>query len=155
MTKVINVDLQEKNDFSEKYNHEEVTNDLVEYLIKEARHTQKDDNIIINFNVLFNAEFNIKEMLIKTLKEEYLHNINDHRYTNLFQIILFLLGVIFLSLSTLFKDGVIWKEILVIGGWVPIWEMVELELFNDVRGRKRKKIINKLINSEININFIK
>ena len=155
MTKVINVDLQEKNDFLEKYNHEEVTNDLVEYLIKEARHTQKDDNIIINFNVLFNAEFNIKEMLIKTLKEEYLHNINDHRYTNLFQIILFLLGIIFLSLSTLFKDGVIWKEILVIGGWVPIWEMVELELFNDVRGRKRKKIINKLINSEINVNFIK
>lgn len=151
MKKIIDVDLNEKNDFLERYNKNKVSSSLIEYLIKEAKYISKDTEIEIHFHFHFKQD-NFKDMFINALKEEYNSTINDHYFNNIFQILLFLLGILFLSLSTLFKEGVIWKEILLIGGWVPIWEMIELELFNDVRGRKRKFIIKKLLNSEIKIN---
>ena len=151
MLKTINIDLLNKDDFLEKYNHDEVSHGLIEYLIQEGKNISKKDKLILNIHVNFQNDLNIKDMLIKALNKEYINTINDHYFNNLFQILLFLLGIIFLSLSTLFKEGVIWKEILLIGGWVPIWEMIELELFNDVRGIKKKKIIKYLIHSQINI----
>lgn len=41
------------------------------------------------------------------------------------------------------------KEILLISGWVPIWEMVKIELFPDVQGRIKRKYIKKLLKSDI------
>ena len=108
--------------------------------------------MVLNIKISFNNDLDIKEMLINALNKEYINTINDHYYNNLYQLLLFFIGIFFLSLSTFFEDSILWKEILLIGGWVPIWEMIELELVNDVRGRKRKNIIKKLINSEININ---
>ena len=152
MLKTIDVDLPNKEDFLEKYNQKKVANAFLEYLIKEAKNVAKKDELILNIKVNFRHDLDIEEMLIRALNEEYINTVNDHYYNNLFQILLFFIGLFFLSLSTSFEDGILWKEILLIGGWVPIWEMIELELFNDVRGRKRKNIIKKLINSEININ---
>ncbi len=151
MLKTININLLNKEDFLEKYNDNDVSADFLEYLIKKGKNISKKDDLVLNIKVDFKNDLNIKDMLIQTLNKEYLNTVNDHYFNNLFQIMLFLLGIIFLSLSTLFKEDNIWKEILLIGGWVPIWEMLELELFSDVRGRKRKFIIKKLINSKINI----
>ena len=152
MLKIIDIDLLSKEDFLEKYNHTKIANDFLEYLIKEAKNISKKDELVLNIKISFNNDLDIKEMLINALNKEYINTINDHYYNNLYQLLLFFIGIFFLSLSTFFEDSILWKEILLIGGWVPIWEMIELELVNDVRGRKRKNIIKKLINSEININ---
>ena len=56
-----------------------------------------------------------------------------------------------LFLSSFVSEDFIWKELLLIGGWVPIWEMVDIELFNESRGRRTKKIIEKLIESEFEL----
>ena len=58
------------------------------------------------------------------------------------------MGIFFIFLSYQINNE-IWKEIFLISGWVPIWEMIELELINDVKDRKRKRILLKLINSKI------
>ena len=64
-------------------------------------------------------------------------------------IIIFLgLGILFIYLSTLIKNGDVWKEIILITGWVPIWKMIEVEILPDVAGRRKRKIIKKLLNSE-------
>ena len=42
-----------------------------------------------------------------------------------------------------------WKEIVLISGWVPLWEVIDVELFSDYEGRKKRRIITKLLNSEI------
>ncbi len=151
MKKIINIDLIDKYDFLERYNQNKVSANFIEYLLKEAKYVSKETNIEININTSFQQD-NLKEMLINALKEEYNRNVFDHHFNNIFQILLFFLGVFFLSLAALFKEGIIWKEIFLIWGWVPIWEMIELELFNDVRGRKRKFIIKKILDSKININ---
>lgn len=151
MEKIINIDVKTLDDLVEKYDNDKIAKDLIEYIIKEARHLNRKDTLKVNIILNFKTNLNIKEMLTTSFKEEYLNNVNDHYFNNLFQVILFLLGILFLSLSALLKDNNIWKELLLIGGWVPIWEMIELELFNDVRGRKKKFIINKILNSSIDI----
>ena len=151
MEKIINIDVKTLDDLVEKYDNDKIAQDLLEYIIKEARHLNRKDTLKINIILNFKTNLNIKEMLTTSFKEEYLNTVNDHYFNNLFQVILFLLGILFLSLSALLKDNNIWKELFLIGGWVPIWEMIELELFNDVRGRKKKFIINKILNSSIDI----
>ena len=59
------------------------------------------------------------------------------------------MGIFFLTLSTLVDSESIWYELMIIGGWVPIWEMIEVELFPDVEERRKRKVIKKLLKSEI------
>lgn len=47
------------------------------------------------------------------------------------------------------KEDVIWKEVLLIGGWVPIWETIDIELFSDLEGRRKRIILKRLLESEI------
>ena len=77
-----------------------------------------------------------------------MHNLKDHLKINILQLIFLFAGIFFIFLSFKIQNQ-IWKEIFLIGGWVPIWEMIDLELFSDIRGIKRKKILSKLIESEI------
>lgn len=41
------------------------------------------------------------------------------------------------------------KEVVSIGGWVLIWEMVESEIFDDMSNKTQRRILEKLLNSEI------
>ena len=66
----------------------------------------------------------------------------------LIQILYLILGVVILFVSTLINDEV-FKEVILIIGWIFIWTMMELEIFNDKNIIKRRKIIRKLISSEI------
>ena len=152
MKKVIEIDLNSKEDLLEKYNNKRISKDLIEYLINETNFINKKDNVVIQINNNIKTDIDIAKYLINGLKDEYESNIKSHLKNNIIQIILFFLGIFFLFLSTQINDNDIWKEILLIGGWVPIWEMIDLELFNDFRGHKRKRIIQKLLDSKIIIN---
>ena len=83
------------------------------------------------------------------LKQEYNKSLKLYHITNIRQLFLLLLGIFFLFLSTLIKEDVIWKEVLLIGGWVPIWETIDIELFSDLEGRRKRIILKKLLKSEI------
>ena len=152
MKKVIEIDLNIKEDLLEKYNNKRISKDLIEYLISETNFINKKDNVVIQINNNIKTDIDIAKYLINGLKDEYESNIKSHLKNNIIQIILLFLGIFFLFLSTQINDNDIWKEILLIGGWVPIWEMIDLELFNDFRGHKRKRILQKLLDSEIIIN---
>ena len=152
MEKLIEIDINNKSDVLEKYNNSKISKELIEYLINEANFLYKKDTIIIKINMNPKINLDIVNLLNAGFKREYLYTIKSHLKNNILQIILFFLGIFFLFLSTQINSSDIWKEILLIGGWVPIWEMIDLELFNDFRGRKRKRILQKLMNSQIIIN---
>ena len=50
MEKIIEIDLLNKEDFFEKYNHNEVSKDLINYLIKQTFINRKSKNIKIVIN---------------------------------------------------------------------------------------------------------
>ena len=148
MEKEIKIDLLDEIDITEKYNDDKISKDLLEYLIKEARFVKKREKIKIIVNNKCQTKLNYQDILHNSFKEEYIHNLKEHLRNNILQIIFLLVGLFFIFLS--FKvENQIWKEIFLIGGWVPIWEMVDLELFSDIRGIRRKKILLKLSKSEI------
>ena len=86
-------------------------------------------------------------MINEGFKEEYNRSKQEHIDNNMKQIIFLLLGILFIFLSTTISEEFIWKEILLISGWVPIWEVIDVELFSDAEGIR--KIINKLLQSKI------
>ena len=59
------------------------------------------------------------------------------------------MGAFIIFLSTKVPEDLFWKEVLVIIGWVPIWEMFEVELFPDAEERKRRKAIKRLLKCQI------
>lgn len=148
MEKVIEIDILDKSDLVEKYNDDKLSRDLMEYIIKEATFVSRKDKIKIVINNKCGVN-DYKNIFIESLKEEYNKSLKICHLTNIRQLFLLMIGIIFLFLSTLIKNEVIWKEILLIGGWVPIWETIDIELFSDLEGRRRRTILKKLIESDI------
>lgn len=148
MEKIIEIDLNNKYDLIDKYNEKKISNEIIEYIIKQAKLLRnKQVKIIINNNCHIDKD--ITRLIKEGLKEEYDRSLEEHHTNNVKQILFLILGITFIFLSTLIDDGVIWKEVLLISGWVPIWEMIEVELFPDVDGRRKRKLIKRLLHSEI------
>lgn len=140
------VNLRKESDLYERYNNE-VSSNLIKYLISEAR-TKDDVEVIINTKLDIE---NIDSLIKKGLEDYY----NDTKLIDKFydskQIRFFIIGLIFLIIST-FMGYEILRELILIVGWFAIYEFVEITLNTDSRLRKRRKIIKKLINCKIKVN---
>lgn len=144
--KTITIDITNKEDFFEKYNNTQVSKQLLNYIIDNAL-----DSYSTNFKLIINSSLPIDfETLIKNgLNKELQLYLTDKYQTNLKQIMLIFLGVVLIGLSIYLKKFEIWHELILILGWVPIWEAFDIELFNDFKSRKRSTVIKKLISSSI------
>lgn len=148
MKKIIEVTLNEDNDLYEKYNKNIASRELINYLVDMMPFFNKKDiiKIVVNNNLVGNDDS--AEIIKKSLRQEY-ENLNyKYNQNNSIQILYLILGVAILFVSTLINDEV-FKEVVLIIGWIFIWTMMELEIFNDKNIIKRRKIIRKLISSEI------
>ena len=148
-TKVIKVDLDRKFDLLRTYNDKKVDLDLIEYLIDQIGLFKDTEKVKIVLNKRCELDVNAIKLIKEGLKEEHKKSLNVRDQNNLKQLWLLAMGVMFIFLSTKIDDSTIWKEVLVILGWVPIWEMMEVELFPDAAERKRRKAIKKLLKCEI------
>lgn len=148
-TKVIKVDLDRKFDLLRTYNDKKVDLDLIEYLIDQIGLFKDTEKVKIVLNKRCELDVNAIRLIKEGLKEEFKKSLNVRDQNNMKQLWLLVMGVMFLFLSTKIQDDTLWKEVLVIIGWVPIWEMMEVELFPDAAERKRRKAIKRLLKCEI------
>lgn len=149
MERVIEIDLFNKDDLYEKYNKKNVSRDLIDYIVKTAMFFGKKDKIKIVFNDSLNENVDYIELFKKTIQDEYNYSLRKHRYNNIMQIIYLILGILILFISNFLDNSIIFQELLIIGGWVLIWEMIELEIFTDLEEQKKRRILKRLLNSEI------
>lgn len=154
MEKIIEIDLIEKNDLVEKYDNNNLSKELLEYIIKESTFITMKDNIKIVINEKNYIDLNIEKIIKDGLQKEYNQNLKLNHLSNIKQILLLLIGIIFLIIWATIKVENIWKEVLLIIGWVPIWEAVDIKLFADMESKRRRTILKKLITSEIIIKSI-
>ena len=155
MKKIIEVDIRYENDLYDKYNRNRASSELINYIIDNAYPYIKAESILIVINNYLNKDIECKKLIDEGLRREFDKSIRRHQKNNLSQISYFILGVITLFLATLISEGII-KELMVIGGWVFIWELVEVELFSEVHGIKKRRLIKKMLKSPIEerkINF--
>lgn len=144
--KTIKVNIRKELDLYKKYS-DEVSEELLKYLIDEAK--VKDD-----VEVVINTKLNIKnidKLIIKGLTDTY----NDIRKIDKIydskQIILFIIGIIFLTISTLTQPEIV-KEVILIIGWVFVWEVLDITINIDSKQKRQKRIIKKLLNCQIKVN---
>lgn len=148
MEKVIEIDLINKEEFFEKYNHNEVSRDLINYIVKQTFINRKTKKIQIVINNKCKID-NTVNLLRAGIKKEYEFSHKQLKYNNLVQLIFIIFGVFCLFLATLLRNSVILNEIVIIGAWVLLWETIDLELFSDTKQRGRRKILKKILKSEI------
>lgn len=152
MEKRIEMDLLELDDLLERYNRKKVSHNLIEYIIKETPNFKKNDNLKIIIDTKI-KDIDCVALIKDGLKEEYHNSLKKHFYNDIIQIIYLIIGIATLFVYTLIKESIA-KELVLIGGWVFIWSVVELELFSDSEGRRKRRILNQLLNSEIEVNEI-
>jgi len=144
--KSIIVNIRREKDLFEKYSNK-VSNDLLKYLVEEAR-VKDDIEIIINTKLDIN---NIDKLIKDGLENSYKNTkIIDKFYDNK-QIILFIVGMLFLIFSTITQPEII-KELILIIGWVAVWEVVDKAIKVNSKQKYNRKIIKKLINCKIKVN---
>ena len=148
MEKILQIDLESKEDLFEKYNKNIVSKELIEYIIKATPHFKKGDSIKIIINNRIKDQEKCIPLIIEGLQKEYNNNIFNHHRNSFKQLSFLILGIITLFVSTLINTSIL-KEIISIGGWVLIWEMVESEIFDDISNKTQRRILEKLLNSEI------
>ena len=150
MEEIIKVDLRSEEDLLERYDDSIVNKELINYIISCADKIDKYKKIRIFVNKN-RIKLNIEELIKEGFEREYNNSFINYEKTNLVQCSLLILGIVFLVLSFLIGNDGLWHEILLIIGWVPIWEMVHLELFTDIKERKKRSILKRLMNCEIEV----
>lgn len=146
MEKIIKVDLVSKEDVFEKYNKDVINHELINYLVDNAFYINKNDSIKLVVNNKLGESF--INLIKNSLLNEYNKGLLSHIRNNARQMVYLLIGIVLLFVSTLIK-GTILKEIILIGSWVLIWEMMELVIFSYTNGRRRKFVLKKIIDGEI------
>ncbi len=147
MEKIIEADILDLDDFFEKYNKELVSKDLIDYILENLRDVSNKAPIKIILNK--KIKFDLESILRNSFLNEYQRMVKEHFYNNKMQIIYFLIGVVMLIISILLNDKALLEELFLIGGWVLIWQAVEIEFFGDALNRKKRKLLKRLINCKI------
>lgn len=148
MKKIIEVDILERDDLFERYNMDQISKSLIDYIINETPDLKKKDKLKIIINNKFDNNIEIIKPLKKSFKEEYDKSYNKHLKINFFQSIYFVLGLVILFFATKI-DVEVFREVISICGSVLIWTMVEMEMFSDMDERKRRTKLKKIIAAEI------
>lgn len=149
MKKIIEITLNDENDLFDKYNRNIASRELIDYLIEKTPYFNMKDSlkIIITNNLEIEDEDPLS-VIKYSLRKEFEELNNDYYKNNIIQIVYLILGIIVLFISTIINDKVFSEFILIIG-WLFIWSMMELEIFTDKSIRKKRRIIKKLLASEI------
>ena len=147
MKKIIEVDLIDEDSLFEKFNKRQVSNELIDYIIKEVGILKQNDVITIIINNYLNIS-DTKILIKNKISDEYSQTIIKYQHNIYMQLIYLIIGILSLVLSSLIKEN-IFKELILISGWVLIWEMIEIEIFSDTELKRKRKILKQLLNSEI------
>ena len=147
IVKTITLYIKNESDLYEKYSNN-ISKDLINYLIRETKFINEDVNVVVKTNLKIN---NIEQLIKEGLFKAYKESKKIDNFLNNKQIIFFIIGIIFLIFSTFIKYDVI-KEIIIISGWVAIWEVVDISLNVDSELKINRKLISKLMSSKIEIN---
>lgn len=151
----IEVDMSEKKYFVSKYNDNTLAPKLKDYLLNEII----GYDINTKINIIIDAKFDLteeekehyKKLIIKEFKEsndEILYEIDQ---SNLKKLTLSLIGILFIIASYFFNHiiGEVLEEILMIFGWVALWEVAYAILFTDASRRRKIKRNKQIINANI------
>ncbi len=147
MENILEIDINSKEDLFEKYNDKKISKELIKYMVDCVSEFKMNDKLKVVINNNLKDKIFVSELIKKELDFEMDRNEYKFIYNNRKQIIYFILGVCALVLSTFIEIEIL-EEIILIGAWVVLWDMVELEIDDDINYKKKKRILKKILNSD-------
>ena len=155
MNSVIEIDLDNRLEYLNEFDDNRIADRLCQYILDSYVDFKKGVELRVKFNyVVKQSEKENINNIFKNSFERYLKQIDrEFRWLNLRDVILIVLGIIFLGIYWYFDkyNIFIFAEIFMIIGWVAFWVVAESFLF-----QRRNLIINrkkylKLLDAKISI----
>ena len=151
--KKIEVHLKDKNDFTSRYNENRISSDLYTYIKKEVKLADIKDKINIEISTDFKLTDKEKEQLSLNIKKTSEEEINDIKYIEekvlLLELLFLFIGFIIIFLYFLIKNIAIISEIVLIIGWLLIWEALDRLIFSRTENKIKKQRLKQIIKSDI------
>ena len=147
MEKILEIDLDKKEDLFECYNKKKVSKELIKYMIESIPALKKGDTLKVVINNNMKDNIKCAELIKRALDDSVEKNEFKFHRNNTKQLSFLIMGVLALGLSSIIEFEVL-KEVVIVGAWVLLWDAVELEIVDDISNRKKKSIYKKLLESE-------
>lgn len=147
------ININDEKDYKNKYNSNNLSAELSNYIYEECKGKPINNKvlIIIKSNYKINQEEKID--IINKIHNNYKIDLNEQllmiKYSNIKNVAIFLLGVLFLYLYYFIKINFVLSEMTLIVGWVAIWEAVYVWMFVRDKNNIKIKRLKKLANCEI------
>ena len=150
---IIEITLTNKEDYLNHFNHKRISAELSNYILDESKTFKIKDNIKIHiFHKFFMSEDEQKQ-LKQIIKENYNNSIqelytivNKSKIINLY---LFIIGIIFLIFELFLNIIPVISELILIFGWVFIWESIYNSCFGEFKNEIMIRRLKKLKTCEI------
>ena len=153
MEKILEIDLDKKEDLFDCYNKKKVSKELIQYILDSTPKLKKGDTLKVVINNGIKGNIKCAELIKKALDDSFIKNEYKSHTNNVKQLSFLIMGVIALCLSSIIKFDVL-KEVVIIGAWVLLWDAVEIEIVDDIINKKKMIAIKKLLSSEFVENII-
>ena len=150
MKKIIEVDLDSKYEYVNKFDDNVINDELLRYMLNSLDDIKRDVVVRVKFNydVLDNEISMVRDMFISSFAIELDNIEKELRRQNIKNMFLLLLGFIFLIIYCYLDDFNIFlvAEFFMVISWVLFWEFAESILFRRrelvINRRKYKKLMN-------------
>ena len=153
--KKIKVILEEKSELFNKFDNDELSKELGEYIFQEYGNVKDSDSVVIEFYTSFKLDEAKEEDIIKLIRQYFKKQIEEsnsyNRFDNIKKIISFFIGMLIIFISDLcyYRSSHFVGEILSIIGSVAIWGVFEGIITTIFNNKINKAKLNKLIKSKI------
>ena len=151
---IIEISFDEKDDYINQFNENKLSNYLS--ILDECKGKSLANRITLNVKVNFKMSSKEKEEFKKMIHENYKSDLSEYmlilKYSNLKKMIVFFAGIILIYLHY-FKDisnNKIISEVILVIGWVAIWEAAYTWLFENSKNRVKIKRLKQLTKCKIN-----
>ena len=153
----IEINLTSKDKYKNPYNENKLSTKLTEYIQEECKGIPYNCQIELIFNLHFELTKPEKVKLINMVRSHFGNEISENivYHDSLFKkdFFLFLFGCLFIAISTgIQEDFPVSSEIILIIGWVGVWEVIYSLFFSDYKTRLKIKRLRQLTNSKITFN---
>lgn len=155
MKNQITINIKDKDDYTSPYNQEKLHPELLSYILEEHKGIplHQDIEIVVKSPKIFNQEE--KEKFVTILRSDLGQDIKESylimKFILIRSILLLFFGILFIVFSfylSKFSTSVI-SEVLLIIGWVGVWESTYILLFDNTHTRIKIKHYKKLVSAKV------
>ena len=153
MNHIINIELNKKEDYINKFNNKRISADLDNYILNEAKTVKLTDKITIEIDSKFKLTEEEQKELVAMIKLSYKDDLDEllmyEKKIKSKAIILMLIGVIILLAYYLSNNLFFVSEFILIIGWLMIWEAADGLIFSRTENRVKQTRRRQLMYSHI------